>query len=195
MTEVKFSRQLEDYLKSHKPKTLQGLEDDFAEKSFAIIFLLLMIIPALPLPTGGITHVFEIIVMLLALEQLAGRKSLWLPKKWRDKKLPSKLQTSALPGLIKFVSKIEKFARPRLSHVLSNPLSVRTTGLIVFVLTLFAFLAPPFSGLDTLPSLSVVLISLAVLLEDLALSVVGLLVGAVGIGLVIALGSLVFQLF
>ena len=195
MIEAKFSRQLEDFLKSKKPKTLQSLEDDFAEKSFAIIFLLLMVIPALPLPTGGITHIFEIIVMLLALEQVAGRKSLWLPKRWRDKKLPNKLQTSALPALIKFVSKVEKFARPRLSGVLNNDISVRLIGLIVFGMTLFAFLAPPFSGLDTLPSLSVVLISLAILFEDMALSIVGLVVGAVGIGLVITLGSLVFRLF
>jgi hypothetical protein len=34
---------------------------------------------ALPLPTGGATHVFEIIAMLLALELIAGRDQIWLP--------------------------------------------------------------------------------------------------------------------
>ena len=194
MANEKFSKQLQNFLNSKKPKTLQKLIDNFGEKSFAILFLILMVIPALPLPTGGITHIFEIIVMLLALELIVGRKSVWLPKKWRFKNLPTKLQTSALPSIIKFISKIESFSRPRLSKALSRSLSVRITGLIIFVLTLFAFLAPPFSGLDTLPSLGVVIISLALIFEDLVLSIVGLVVGIIGISLVLLLGKLVFQL-
>jgi hypothetical protein len=49
-------------------------------------------------------------------------------------------------------------------------------------------LAPPFSGLDTLPSLGVVLLSLGVLLEDFVVVVLALVVGAAGIVLVLVLG-------
>ena len=189
-----FSNSLQKFLIDEKPKTLQSLIDNFNEKSFAVMFLLLMIIPALPLPTGGITHVFEIIVMLLALELIAGRKSVWLPKKWRIKKLPNIIQTSALPKIVKFISKIERYSRPRLSRILANNYSVRLVGLIIFILTLFAFLAPPFSGLDTLPSLGVVVISLAMIFEDLLLSIAGFIIGVFGIGLVITLGKIVFRL-
>jgi hypothetical protein len=59
---------------------------------------------------------------------------------------------------------------------------------------LTAFLAPPFSGLDTVPALGVVVLALAVLLEDTALAFAGLVIGAVGVGLVVALGSLVLRL-
>ena len=52
-----------------------------------------------------------------------------------------------------------------------------------------AFLAPPFTGLDTLPALGVVLVSLGVLLEDAAVVAGGLLVGAIGIALEVALGA------
>ena len=55
--------------------------------------------------------------------------------------------------------------------------------------SLAAFLAPPFTGLDTLPSLGVVLLSLAVLMEDVALAIAGVLVAAAGVALEIALGS------
>ncbi len=194
MPNKKFSEELEDFLKSNKPKSLQNLIDKFSAKSFAISFLLLMIIPALPLPTGGITHIFEIIVMLLALEIIGGRKTVWLPKKWLKKRIPIKLQTSALPSFIRFVKKIERFSRHRFSSALSTNVSVRLIGLIVLILTLFAFLAPPFSGLDTLPALGVVLISLAIIFEDFILSIIGLAIGIVGIGLVITLGKLVFQI-
>ena len=66
-------------------------------------------------------------------------------------------------------------------------------GLLVFVLTLSAFLAPPFSGLDTLPSLGVVVIGLGVLNRDIVLALAGALIGAVGVATVLALGNLVVK--
>jgi hypothetical protein len=52
-----------------------------------------------------------------------------------------------------------------------------------------AFVAPPFTGLDTLPSLGVVLLSLGVLLEDVLVVVAALVAGILGIVLEVALGS------
>ena len=57
------------------------------------------------------------------------------------------------------------------------------------MLVVTAFVAPPFTGLDTLPSLGVVLISLGVLLEDPILGFIGLLIGAVGVFAVVFLGK------
>lgn len=195
MDNKSFSRHLEEWLRSDKPKKLQGLIDNFAEKSFAILFLVLMAIPALPLPTGGLTHVFEIIAMLLALESIAGVRRVWLPKKWRTLDLPPRLQNSTLPLLIRVIRKVEKFSRPRFTIGLKNFVSVRVISLLVFILSLFAFLAPPFSGLDTLPALGVVLISLAIILEDFLLFILGLAIGLFGVGLVIAIGKALVSIF
>jgi hypothetical protein len=52
-----------------------------------------------------------------------------------------------------------------------------------------AFFAPPFTGLDTLPALGVVLLSLGVLLEDFLLVIVALAIGVAGVALEIFLGS------
>jgi len=52
-----------------------------------------------------------------------------------------------------------------------------------------AFLAPPFTGLDTLPALAVVLLSLGVLLEDFAVVIVGLVIGVAGVAPEIFLGK------
>ena len=59
-------RELDRWLQSDGDKTLGSLVELFEEKSFAILFVLLLGVPALPLPTGGATHVFEIIAVLLA---------------------------------------------------------------------------------------------------------------------------------
>ena len=194
MPAINFSDRLHIWLISKAPKTLQGLVDHFSEKSYAILFLILMAIPALPLPTGGVTHVFEIISMLLALELIAGLDKVWLPKRWRGLSLPLKLQNSTLPFLIKAIRKVEGLPRPGLRIVFNNTFVVRIIGLLILIFTLFAFLAPPFSGLDTLPSLAVVLISLAMILDDFILFLLGLVIGSVGIGLVIGLGKILTNL-
>lgn len=67
------------------------------------------------------------------------------------------------------------------------------TALIIIGLTTIAFFAPPFSGLDTLPAMGVVLIALSLILEDIILYVLGIIVGSGGILLVASLGTAVFQ--
>lgn len=169
------------------------LIDSFAEKSFALLFLLLMALPALPLPTGGITHIFEIIVMLLALELIAGRQAVWLPHKWLKKPIPKGLQSAALPKFMKVIRQVEKHSRQRLSKIQNNALTIRFIGGIILIFTMFSFIAPPFSGLDTLPALGVLFLSLALIFEDGALTVIGTVIGTTGILLVLLLGKVAFS--
>jgi hypothetical protein len=61
-------------------------------------------------------------------------------------------------------------------------------GLLVLAGSAGAFLAPPFTGLDTLPSLGVVLLSLGVLLQDFVVVVLALVVGAAGVVLTVVVG-------
>ena len=70
----------------------------------------------------------------------------------------------------------------------------RALGAVVVALALAALLAPPFSGLDTIPSLGAVLVALAIVLEDLVVLAVGLLLGAAGIVLMITVGAAVARL-
>lgn len=153
-----------------------------------------MSVPALPIPTGGITHVFELIVFLLALEMMWGRSTIWLPKRWREVVLPAKIQTSTLPKLHNLIQKIEKYSRPRLASLLNNKHSSRILGVLIFILTAFAFVSPPFSGLDTLPAIGVVLISLGMILNDYVPICVGLLAGGAGVVLILTLGGAVLRL-
>ena len=62
-------------------------------------------------------------------------------------------------------------------------------GVLVIAGSAGAFLAPPFTGLDTLPALGVVLLSLGVLLEDFLIVVLGIVVGGAGVLLEVALGK------
>ena len=62
-------------------------------------------------------------------------------------------------------------------------------GLLAIAGSLAAFLAPPFTGLDTLPAMGVVLPSLGVLMEDFAVVVLAVVVGATGVFLELVLGK------
>lgn len=188
--EQAFSIQLESWLKGKQPKTLASLIDVFKDKSFAIIFLLLMILPALPIPTGGITHIFEIVVLIIAAEQVLGRKKIWLPGFITRKiKLGKIVQGKTADLILKRIRGLEKHSSPRLRRIFSLPLASNVIGLLVLGFTAAALLSPPFSGLDTLPSLAVVLISLAVILEDVLLLLTGIIIGVVGVTLSIFLGA------
>jgi hypothetical protein len=183
------SGQLQRWLDGDGDKTLDGLITLFGRGSFALLFVILLGVPALPLPTGGATHVFEAIAVLLALQLVAGREEIWLPRRWRQLQLAGPRQQKFLNGLMKLIRWLERFSRPRLTFLFEHRLTDVVFGLLVIALSVAAFVAPPFSGLDTLPSLGVVLLSLGVLLEDVIVVALGIVVGVAGIALEIILGS------
>jgi hypothetical protein len=191
-TQVRVSDQIEAWLDSEGDKTLGSLTELFGEKSFSVVFLFLLGLPALPLPTGGATHVTELIAMLLSLQLIVGRRRVWLPERWLRLEMAGSKQQRFVHGLLKTVRWLERFTRPRLRHLFGHRVSNAIFGVLILFLSIAAFVAPPFSGLDTLPALGGVLISLAVVVEDIALVIVGLIVGAAGVILEIVLGKAAF---
>jgi hypothetical protein len=185
----KVSDQIARWLAGDGDKTLGGLIDMFEEKSFALIFILLLGVPALPLPTGGATHVFEVIAVVLAAQLIAGRTQIWLPQRWCAMELAGDRQRRFIAGLMKLIRRLERFSRPRLRFLFDHRLSNIVFGVLVIAGCAGAFFAPPFTGLDTLPALGVVLVSLGVLLEDIVVVILGLVVGVAGVTLEIALGK------
>jgi hypothetical protein len=166
-----------------------GLVEAFGEKSFAVLFVLLLGVPALPVPTGGATHVFEVIAALVALQLIAGRRTVWLPRRWLGLGLGGERRQKFVNSLIRFIRRLERFSRPRLAFLFAHRLSDVGFGLLVIGGSAAAFLAPPFTGLDTLPALGVVLIALGVLLEDALIACAGVILAVIGVALEVVLGA------
>jgi hypothetical protein len=185
----KVSDAIQRWLEGDSDKTLGSLIELFEEKSFAILFVLLLGVPALPLPTGGATHVFEVIAVLLALQLIVGRDEIWLPQRWRRLQLAGGRRERFIAGLMRMIRRLERFSKPRLRFLFDHRLSNIVFGVLVIGGSAGAFFAPPFTGLDTLPSLGVVLLSLGVLLEDALLVAAAIVVGVGGVLLEVVLGS------
>lgn len=187
------SDQIEAWQLGDGPHTLGSLVELFEEKGFAVIFVILLGVPALPLPTGGATHVFEIIAMLLSLQLIAGRDRVWLPQRWKDLRLEGPRQQKFVRALLRVIRFLERFSRPRLAILFDRRLSNVFFGLTILALSIGAFVAPPFTGLDTLPALGAVLISVGVLLHDVAIVIAGIAVGTGGVLLEVILGKAAFS--
>lgn len=194
MTAVEpFSDQLERWLSSDEPKTLGALGDVFAEKSFAVTILLLMFIPALPLPTGGISHVFEAITVLLAVQMVLGRDTIWLPERWQHRELGATTTDKTMPFIVRRVRWFERFSRQRWASLFEQPWALRILGLLVTGFAIAAVTAPPFSGLDTLPAMGAVVVALAIILEDVVVLGIGVAIGTGGVVVILTIGAALFR--
>jgi hypothetical protein len=190
----RFSHELEAWLEQDGPKSVGSLTDVIDEKSFAVVTLLLLIPSALPIPTGGVTHVFELIAAVVVAQMVLGREELWLPRRFREHQLGTTMTGKAIPRVLSVVRWFERWARPRFARFLDLRPVKSLLGLFLLVFVAAAFVAPPFSGLDTAPSLGVVIVCLGIIFSDVIIVSLGLLVGASGIALVILLGSVAWRL-
>jgi hypothetical protein len=67
-------------------------------------------------------------------------------------------------------------------------------GVVLLLFVLGALVAPPFSGLDTLPALGVVVICLGLLFGDVLVVGAGAVIGTVGAALILVLGRAAWSL-
>ena len=187
------SDQLEALLQTEHV-TIGSLTDLLDERSFAVVLMVLMLPSALPIPTGGVTHVLEVFAGLIALQMVVGRHELWIPRRLARKELGATFTGKAAPKLLRFIRWFERHSRPRLARLLERRPVVSVLGVVLLVFVIGAFVAPPFSGLDTLPSLGVVVVCLGVVFADGLIVVAGLVIGVVGLVLDVLLAAALWSL-
>ena len=152
---------------SEGEKSLGGFVDAMDSKGFALLLVILMGPSALPIPTGGLTHLFEIAAVLLAFQLILGRADVWLPGRMRRISLEGGGATKVVDAMERYIGKLERITKPR------GRISDIAFGFGVLIGVIVTFLAPPFTGLDTLPALGVVMLALAVIAEDIAVIWIG----------------------
>jgi hypothetical protein len=152
-----------------------------------------MILPATPLPTGGVTHVFEVITVLLGLQMVIGRRTIWLPARFARRSLGATTTEKAIPTIVKLIRRVERLSRPRATRLFENGLFYRLIGVIVIAFAIAAGFAPPFTGLDTLPALGAVVVALSIILKDVIVFAVGVALGAGGIVLILTVGAALYR--
>lgn len=185
---------LETWRTSVSPKDLDHLVAIVEDRGVLMIICILLFPAALPLPTGGFTHLFEIIALVPIVQLIAGKNHALLPHRLRRMTLSTKFMDRFLPRAIRIIRWIEKHSHPRAARMLSSQPARSAIGIVLLLLLAGAFLAPPFSGLDTLPAMGATLMALGLLLKDVIVVLAGLGIGSLGWTLLILVGSFVVHL-
>ncbi len=188
-----FSDALEDWVQHATPRSIGSLGDVFAEKAFAVTIMLLLFVSAAPIPTGGVTLGFQIAAALLAGQMVLGRRTLWLPARWKHRELGARTSERVIPWVIRRIRWFERHTRPRWSVLYRLRPFNRLLGLIMLTFAIVASLAPPLSGLEVLPAMGAVVVALSIVLEDIVVFVVGIVIGTGGVLLFLAVGAAVFR--
>jgi hypothetical protein len=178
------SGQLTSWLKTDSTPTIQEFNQTFSEEGMALIILILISPSALPIPTAGLTHLFQLVVVVISFQILIGRNQLWLPKKMKGIRINDFIKLKIMPGLINLLKKIEVHSSKSTKFKSENWRKLDLAGaILVIIFTTAAFFAPPFSMLDTLPSLAVVTIALSLINHTRKTFFLGLSVGLLGLTL------------
>ncbi len=188
-SDAKFSAELKRWLEKDAPKSVGALGDVFAEKSFAVAIVVLMLASATPIPTGGITLLFQLIAAALAAQMVLGRRTIWLPERWRQRELGGMITGKAIPFIVRRVRWLEKHSRPRWTGLFHQRLFLRFVGLVLIAFAIAASLAPPLTGLEILPAMGAVVVALSIILEDIVVFAIGVVIGTGGIVLFVVVGT------
>ena len=90
---------------------------------------------------------------------------------------------------MRIIRRLEAISRPRFRFLFGHRLSHIVFGVLALSGTLGAFLAPPFSGLDTLPAMGAIAVALAIIFEDVLLLAIGFVLGTTGVVLIVTIGA------
>ncbi|KTD03052.1 proton transporter [Legionella geestiana] len=149
-TRMPMSRLLRQFLKRQpKDETLQfgALIQALGEQAYGMLLVVFALPPLLPISAiPGVSFVFGLPVVVIALHLVIGRKSLWLPQKLAH-------QGIAVDKLLKMVNyatpllrRIERLLKPRWS-LLTRWWVERLLGILLLVLSLLLLLPIPFSNM------------------------------------------------
>lgn len=159
--------------------SIDDLLDEFGDRSFAPLMLILALIGVTPV--GGIPTVPTIIglcIVVIALQMAFGREHLWLPGFVTGHGVSSDKLTKASDKLDRIAGVLDRIARGRLRTLASGPARRVVAGLIAVLCCALPVLElVPFAA--AAPFLAIAILSLAMMVRDGLVMLIG---GAVAIG-------------
>lgn len=158
------------------------------ERGFGFILLIFAVPMALPIPVPpGINVFLAAPLILLTAQQALGRRTIWLPKTLRKKRIDRRKLDSILESVLPWLRRIQILVRPRLSYITQGIFSniIGLTGLLM-ALTICI----PLPLTNTVPSLGIALMAIGVIMRDGLAVLAGALIGMLWVS--ILAGALIF---
>ena len=183
----KLSQQLEEFITVANPEglTFGELMDALRLSGFGLLFVVLSLPSALPIPAPGYSTPFAVVIILLALQIIAGRSSPIIPQRVHGRKISAKTIARIEKRGIPFLRLVERFSKPRF-EILSQG---RTFGLLlgIVILIVAIVMAIPIPFTNTVFAGAILLTGIGLANNDGLFVLGGGLVGLIAVAAVIAL--------
>ncbi|MGH6859486.1 MAG: exopolysaccharide biosynthesis protein [Phyllobacterium sp.] len=162
------------------PVSFTELEDAFTDRSFAALLTFFAILNLLPLPPGtGI--VTGIPLVLVSVQMVMGRDSVWLPAFLRTKSIAPERFRQISNRVVPWLQWLERYIKPR-NWPFGRKQGDRWLGAFTTILGMSVVLPMPLS--NWLPAFATAIIGIALCERDGRLMFAGLLIGVISIGIV-----------
>lgn len=194
---TKKSSTLTDVLKEIEAEAIREqvsigeLIDSLRDRGFGVLIFIFSFI--IFLPTGfipGLAAICAICVVLITLQMLAGRHTIWIPDRFKNIELGNETVMYGINKLMPVAKWVDKLTKPRFTILLSAAFT-HTASVICL---LFAIATIPLSfipAVGTIMSLPILLFSLGFMIRDGLLMLMGLVVTITAIvGTVVMLNSI-----
>jgi hypothetical protein len=162
--------------KSAEGVRLRDLNQGVGQKSFGLTLLLLALPSALPVPAPGYSTPFGIALLLISLQMILGRQSVWLPASMARIRIPPKLAAKLAEAAQSFLLRSERWVRPRQVWVQTR---AARAGLALIVAAMALLMTLPIPLTNTAPAMVIFLIGMALAESD---GLLALFAGILGLG-------------
>lgn len=172
--------------------SIRCIREALADRSLATFLVLSGLINLLPFPPPS-TLILGIPIIAIALQMIAGRKTVWLPEYFLNLSINDEAFAKFTAKIVPWLRKLETIVRPRFWLFPSAPFAERVVGFIGLALGMFVFIPLPMT--NWIPALAVAVCGLALSERDGLWLSIGTIVGGaaiIGIGSAYYFGALAF---
>ncbi|MDX1836199.1 sugar transporter [Legionella taurinensis] len=122
------------------------LVKELGDQAFGLIMILFALPSALPVSAiPGISFIFGLPILFIAIHLLIGRRILWLPRQLADRSIERGTLLDVVTKTRPYLMYVERLLKPRLTFF-STPFMERMHGVILLLLSILLLLPIPFSN-------------------------------------------------
>ena len=148
--------------------TIGEITSGVGEKGFGLALSILALPSALPVPAPGYSTPFGIVIALIALRMMCGRRTIWLPERLAAMRLRPKLADKILGTASGFLRRIERWIRPRQRWITSR---AGQAALSTVVLIMACLMILPIPLTNTFPAMVIFILGVGLSEEDGCLAI------------------------
>lgn len=178
---ARLSVELERYFFEETVSTKVTLSDILnlaGERTFGFLFVLLSFPSALPIPAPGYSTPFGLVMLLLAVQLIVGRRRPWLPKKWQGHAFERTQVQGVMKSGLPWLRRLESLSKPRLAHICTSLPGRVVMGIAIALMSISMMI--PIPGTNTLPAMGIFVTGFGLLDDDGFISLAGLVVCVMG---------------